>query len=287
MTEKITPGQRKQILRLFEDQLDKLDLQKSLAQYLIKCGGDFQAKIVKIIAEYKSGDCLPYADEVVKSDFGYPKGFRFRTVAEQVERLSKEFPNLDARYVESLSLGDLPKGAEGWGVIPKPSKVAESYHGALAKSIELLSEQNGNKFKNWREGWLTKKHFRLLEKTEKALAKLEKETPGDYLVIPFQFGKRWGGRSVRHTQVRFAEDEFGLGPYEVAILLLTHPDRITGAGQLYIDCAGCEYRTYVSESAFPFCLSFHWRDNVEQLVLYYYRTDDALEHWGSASGFAS
>ncbi len=230
---------------------------------------------------------LPYADEVVKSDFGYPKGFRFRTVAEQVGRLSKEFPNLDARYVESLSLGDLPKGAEGWGVIPKPSKVAESYHGALAKSIELLSEQNGNKFKNWREGWLTKKHFRLLEKTEKALAKLEKETPGDYLVIPFQFGKRWGGRSVRHTQVRFAEDEFGLGPYEVAILLLTHPDRITGAGQLYIDCAGCEYRTYVSESAFPFCLSFHWRDNVEQLVLYYYRTDDALEHWGSASGFAS
>ncbi|NQT50232.1 hypothetical protein HQ571_06070 [Candidatus Kuenenbacteria bacterium] len=230
---------------------------------------------------------LPYADEVVESSYDYAPEYRVRIVAEQVERLAVEFPNLDFSHVEELASGKLPEGAEGWGVIPKQSKVAKSCHGAMDKAIDLLSAQHGKKFKNWRVGALTEKYLRLLEKTEKTLAKLEAETPGDYLVIPFQFGKKWRGKSVRHAQARFAEDEFGLGPYEVAILLLTHPDRITGSNQLNIDCGGCEYRTDVSESAFPFCLDFSWYYDCKRMVLNRFGADYAFELWGSASGFAS
>ncbi|NQT49417.1 hypothetical protein HQ571_01850, partial [Candidatus Kuenenbacteria bacterium] len=87
MTAKITPGQRKQILRLFEDQLDNLGLKKSVAQHLIRCGGYFQTEIAEIIDEYKLGDVLPYADERVISNVGYPAGFQHRHVDEQTARL--------------------------------------------------------------------------------------------------------------------------------------------------------------------------------------------------------
>ena len=230
---------------------------------------------------------LPYADEVVESNIDYPEGFQIRSVAEQVERLTKEFPNLDFSHAEELASGKLPEGAEGWGVIPKQSKIAENYHGAFDKAIALLAEQHGEKFENWREGALTEKHLRLIEKTEKKLAKLEKETPGDCLVIPFQFGKKWRGKSVRHAQIRFDDNEFGLGPYEVAILLLTHPGRIIGSGQLYIDCGGCEYNPNETGDSFPFCLLFRWRSDYKRLELSCGSTDYTLEQWGCASGFAS
>ena len=226
---------------------------------------------------------LPFADEQTESSFGYPDGFRTRTVQEQLEVLKKHFPNLDASHVQELAKGELPEWAEGWAVIPKPEKVG-TYHEALAMAIDLLVKKD-RKFKNWREGALTEKHLRLKEKTAQAHAKLNKQS-GDFWVIPFQFGLKWRGHSVRNAQVRFAESEFGLGPYEVAILLLTHPDRITGQGQLYIDCAGCEYSSG-ADGDFSACLYFYWNDYYKPLVLYYYRTDYVYRQWGAGSGLLS
>lgn len=97
---------------------------------------------------------------------------------------------------------------------------------------------------------LNRKHLRSKEKTAQAQAKLD-EQPGDFWVFPFQFGKRWRGYSVRNAQVRFAKKEFGLGPYEVAILLLTHPDRITDSGHLCICCAGYEYAPFSNGDFLP------------------------------------
>jgi len=224
---------------------------------------------------------LPYADEETESSYGYPKGFYIRTVQEQLEILLKHFPNLDASHVNELASKELSTGAEGWAVIPKSSKVAKTYHKALETVLKLIADNR--KFQNWREGALTEKHLRVREKTVQAHAKLN-EQPGDFWVIPFQFGKKWAGHSVRNAQIRFAESEFGLGPYKVAMLLLTHPERITGPDQLYIDCAGCEYSPAAAGDFFA-CLDFHWDYDYKLLGLDFNRTDGVYERWGAASGF--
>jgi hypothetical protein len=223
---------------------------------------------------------LPYADEQTASSYGYPDDFRIRTVQEQLEILIKHFPNLDASHVNELASKELSTGAEGWAVIPKPDKIG-TYHEALAKVIALIIKDR--KFQNWREGALTEKYLRLKEKTVQAHAKLN-EQPGDFWVIPFQFGKKWAGHSVRNAQIRFAESEFGLGPYEVAMLLLTHPERITGPDQLYIDCAGCEYSPHAAGDFFA-CLHFIWNDYFKRLALHYHSTVSVHKQWGAASGF--
>ena len=224
---------------------------------------------------------LPYADEETPSSYGYPDGFRIRTVQEQLKTLLEHFPNLDYSHVAELASGELPEWAEGWAVIPKPEKVGKTYHTALAKVIELIAKER--KFQNWREGKLSEMHLRLKENTLQAHAKLN-EQPGDYWVIPFQFGKKWAGHSVRNAQARFADNEFGLGPYEAAILLLTHPDRITGSNQLYFDCAGCEYRPDASGDFFA-CLNFYWYNFCRRLGLGSDRADCVSDRFGAVSGF--
>ena len=226
---------------------------------------------------------LPYADEEVKSNYDYPEGFRIRTVQEQVEILLKHFPYLDASHVEELASGELPEKAEGWAVIPKPNIVGDTSVSALDVILGLIV--NDRKFENWREGQLTEKYVQLTEKTKVAHATLNQQL-GDFWVIPFQFGKLYRGRSVRRARVCFDETEFGLGVYEVAILMLTHPDRIVGSNQLYMDCAGIEYSPNAGGDFFA-CLYFYWRSYYRRLGLYYSRTDDTGKKWGAVSGFLS
>lgn len=278
MTEMITPGQLKQIKRFCEDALDAMEINKEVAQRVIQKGGEFQEKLKRIV---KKLGVLPYADEETESNYGYPDGFRIRTPQEQVETLKKHFPNLDSSYVTELASGELPEWTEGWGVIPAYEEVGKTYHEATVRAIGLFVKDR--KFQNWREGALTEEHLRLIEKTAQAHALLNKQK-GGYRVFPFQFGQRWRGHSVRNAQVRFADNEFGLGPYEAAILLLTHPDRITGPNQLNIDCAGCEYRPGADGDFFA-CLRFYWYYSYEQLGLVYYGTDFVYKQWGAASGF--
>lgn len=225
---------------------------------------------------------LPFADEEVESNIGYPKGFRFRTPQEQLEVWQKHFPSLDASHVLELTSGQLPEGAKAWGVIPKPSKAAANYCEALQVMLNLIAKER--KFENLREGTLTDKHLRLTERTQQVLSQLEEQTPGDFLVIAFQFGLRHRGRSVRRARVCFLDNEFGLGPYEVATLLLTHPDRINGPDQLYIDCAGIEYDPEAGDS-FGSCLYFYWYDNCQCLALYCHWLDYARPFFGAVSGF--
>lgn len=223
---------------------------------------------------------LPYADEEVESTYGYPKGFRIRSVSEQVEVLLKHFPNLDASHVEELVNVDLPEGAEGFAVIPKPDKVGKSYKEALEMVLNLIAMDC--KFNNWRQVELGKKYLKLNERTASAQAKLNDQL-GDFWVFPFQFGIKHRGKSVRRARTVFRADEFGLGAYEVAILLLTHPDRIQ-PGCLNIDCTGVEYAPD-ADGSFWACLGFDWDDDYDPFILFYSGTDYTHFQWGSTSGF--
>jgi len=229
---------------------------------------------------------LSYADERVVSSFGYSAGFRFRTTRVQVEDSLRLFPHLDASYVNKLVIdnGNCHAKAEFTAVIPKWQSVANTYGEALMIVVALLEKLYGDKFKNYRGEKLTDEYVRLVEKTAQAYQQLGASQPGDFLVFDAQFGERWAGASIRHGRVRYLQEEFGLGPYEVGILLLTHPDRITGENQLYIDCSGVEHRAD-PKAVFSLCLRFGWSGIDQRLGLNYGRIGFRGKRWGAASGF--
>ena len=49
------------------------------------------------------------------------------------------------------------------------------------------------------------------------------------------------GCSARRARVSMAGNEFGLGVFTVACMLLTHPERLSSEDTLMIDCGGDEY----------------------------------------------
>ncbi|NQV13487.1 MAG: hypothetical protein HQ530_04285 [Parcubacteria group bacterium] len=226
-----------------------------------------------------------WADEEKKSSVGYPEDFRIRTLAEQLEFWQQYYPGFDSSHVLALAEVSLSTGAEGWAVTPKPTRImgsdSEAYHGALDRMLKLLAGQC--KFENWQKGTLSPEHLRLVQRTMLAHKELD-ELPGDFWVFPFQFGQRWAGKSVRRGRILYTEPEFGLGPYENAALLATHPGRITGLGQLRIDCPGCVYSPD-ADGQFDDCLDFSWNQGDDGLSLRYYHLGIANPGFGGVSGF--
>lgn len=212
------------------------------------------------------GGSSPYAGQVVESNYGYPGGFKIRSVQEQIKILRQYIPNLDYSRVDYYlpDKGEwCPNYAEGYAVIPRFNKIG-AYYEALVKVLELIAKTRMfNNFCNENyDGQSFKNKLRMTEKTSQSLAAVESRMNGDVLAFPFQFGKKFAGRSICNARANFAGNEFGLGPYEVAILLLTHPDRITGFDQLNIWCAGCDYDRYNLEKYIS-CLYFNFWDSAE------------------------
>jgi len=298
MTETITSGQKKQIKRFCEDAIDGLVVSKVIAQLTIEKGDELQARFRDLIMELGE---LPYANERVASDFGYPDGFHDRNADEQITSLREIFPELTIedsevnRIVDACNqpflvdaeskkvMHDYREVAKLAGVNMKGMTEIEVYCLALHVVLDRLKQLHGEKFHNYLEGDLTSSHIQLIKKTSSAHRTL-RQTQGKIWVIDSQFGKWWAGASVCHAQVRFADNEFGWGPYGVTSQLLTHPNRITGREQLYIDCAGVEYSPSASGDFFA-CLSFYWSYSHELLGLYYGRIDYTSKRWCSASGF--
>lgn len=191
--------------------------------------------------------------EEIKSSYCYPPGREIKNCQEQVSRLRKYFPALQSKIVTPVKL---PKLAEGWLVIPKLSKISSSYNEALEIILEMLAKERSD-FLNGREGELSEDYLRLDAKTQKAITILEKTTEGDYLIIPVQLGSRHLGRSSRRAKILFESNEFGLGPLEIAVFLLTHPEWLTNENDLGIDCVGGEYGPY-KHARFKNILCFYY-----------------------------
>jgi|SRR5208337_2532792 len=234
----LTPNQEKAILDFVRDELYALGTDKDSAQRIILKAGDLKTTVRETFITLGS---MRYRSEEVASKYGYT--LAVKPICEQLLALMKYFPGLDPgpALTCSKSLGELPEGAEGWFVIPKPEKVAKTYGEALETALTHLAAQRGGKFTNWRDGKLGPKYLRLTEKTQKALEALSATQSGDFLIIPAQFGIRHRGRSVRRAREVFVAKEFGLGPFETAIMLLTHPKRLARYENLFIDCPGAEY----------------------------------------------
>jgi len=255
--------------------------------------------LIKRMGEYDENDLSRYglsvSDDISQRIYGYPRNFLPQPPFFQLQLLeTHDFcKNLrsDEEYIASFDKKELPYGSEFWSVIPKPSAVAgsnefsaENYLKALWAVLDCIDKQR--KFKNWRKGLLGIKHVQLLEKTFEALRFYEQNTPKncDYMVIPVQFGKLHQGKSVSDVYDSLAENEFGLGIYEVAILLLIHPRRINRFDHLGIDCPGCEYRLSENDEYTEY-FSFGWDRNINMLFLGYFNKILPFSGFGSATGF--
>jgi hypothetical protein len=317
---RMTDGQVAKVKELTEAALRKSELDKQGVQRVIEQGDELQNQLIPI---FKNLGELPYADEEIRSNYGYPDGWRLKLVEAVLEKLtdpSFPFRHCNPDPVYKWLKGDdsaIPNGQklrvlasqnpvdeegivdrwgrpfrlyDGVGIFPKitsaveaePTQLVQAYSPATELMTELMKKHRDDWY-NYEEGCLGPRHLHLIDKTYEVYAKREIETPGGFLVIPIQLGLRHRGRSVRRARVMFGENEFGLGPYEVGIILLVHPERLQQYEHLSIDCAGCEYSPDAG-GEFSHHLSFNWHDG-ELKFGFNFWIDYARQHYGSASGF--
>lgn len=249
--------QQKQLDRLLEDAFSrvqklwpkKVDPDKEGTQRVLANGDELMDAVVDVVLEKLKELSTPnrYADEEVKSSYGYLSGYTTpKAIAEQVVALKELFPALSNAFDVTAAEKPLPEHAEGYLAIPRWQAIAPTYGEALEKVLELLKKAYKGKFENYREGALGEQHLKLTAKTAAMFERLYEEQSGknikpNILVIAAQFGIRHRGRSVRRAREVMFASEFGLDPFTVGIMLLTHPERLQHYDDLWIDCAGADY----------------------------------------------
>lgn len=234
--------------------LEKIKLTHGEAQYLITHGDRMkilqQAILKAVRARYK--------DQEVAPRLGYPANWRgFKSPEEQLEILMREFPALKPgallerwRMIHPDS-SNLPEGAEGWAVFPKGYRLAKNYFQAFSVAMARLSKHFpdvGAKF----SGKYDKGSLFVLEKrTTRFLfsAAMDYQTTrhnSDFFIVAMQFGMKRADQSPLRTRETLLDRNDGhdgwveaaLGPYEVAIQLLIHPDRFESEDTLRVSCPG-------------------------------------------------
>ena len=192
-----------------------------------------------------------YANEEVSSRYGYFSGYKtgVQDLDRQIARLQElGLGGANPEYLEQVKSGKvaLPECAEKFGAVPnwkkRPDLFGAIYNDALAMVLDLIKETRNGKFYNYREGQLGEERLRQSARSIAFWNRLiEEQGNPDILIVPFQFGFRHRGRSVRRTREVFVVSEFGLGAFAVGCLLLTHEERLQNYDDLWIDAPGDEF----------------------------------------------
>jgi hypothetical protein len=194
--------------------------------------------------------------------------------------LRKLFPTL-GNCLEKLGRKPLLDGAEAWFAIPRWQAIASTYNEAVEMVIEVLSSRR--RFSNRIMGKLGATYLRQAERSKLAENILADQQQGnDILVVGLQAGLLHRGSSARRTRISMAPNEFGLGVFAFACMLLTHPERLSTGDTLMVDCGGDEYSvrgdyTFDRVPLFDYDLS-----GIEFSIFY---EDRARNIWGTPTGF--
>jgi len=266
-----------QAYRTVIEQLDRQSAQAVLdAQKKVKL--EVSDVLVEAIQRHTTTD--KYKDEQVASNRVYPPTYRVRPIEAQVTALRTLFPALGSCH-EKLARKPLLEGAEAWFAIPRWQALAPTYNEAVQMLIEVLSSKR--KVSNRIIGKVGEKYLRQTERSklaEKILA--EQQGGNDILVIPSQAGMLHRGCSARRTRVSLAGNEFGLGMFAIGCMLLTHPERLSSADTLMIDCGGDEYSVRC-DYTFDRVPLFDYDIGGVELSIFY--EDRARNLWGTPTGF--
>lgn len=272
-------GQR--ILDLTGAVINKLGLDEDQAQRVIE-NPEFPPAVEVLIRTYAVPN--EYADEEVASNYGYLSGYQQAApLADQMRILREYFPNLGDPD-EAIATQERPANSEGYFAIPRWQAIAPTYNEAVEKVLEALNKQRKGKFVNYRKGELGSNRLRENDRKRLAFERLAEEQQGrDVLVVAAQFGFYHRGRSVRRARAVMPGMEFGLGAFEIGIMLLTHAIRLQHFDDLWIDCPGDEYSPD-ADGQFDGAPYFYFHDG--KLEFDTNQVDDARGYYGSASGFS-
>lgn len=206
--------------------------------------------------------------------YTYPKEFKIKSPSDQLNALREMFTEVQETNMEV----DVPELTEGEGLFVIPHfKLFGTYNEAVERVITKIKETRP--FYNWRDGELGPDRLRQTKAKEDFW-----KTQPDVICIAGQFGERHKGKSVETVREKIdSKKELAFGAYEVAVTLLTHPERFTSSDDLRIDCAGDEYdypdddRRWFSAPVFYFC-----GDELRFGAHWVFSVDDG---YGAASGF--
>jgi len=235
-------------------------------------------RVVEIIQRHTVSN--KYKDEEVGSNRVYPQTYRVRPIEGQVTDLRKLFPSLGSCN-ERLARRPLPEGAEAWFAIPRWQALAPTYNEAVEILIGVLAARR--RFSNRIIGKLSEKFLRQSERSRLAESILADQQEGnDILVVAAQAGMLHRGSSARRTRVAMAGNEFGLGVFAFGCMLLMHPERLSHADTLMVDCSGDEYSvrgdlTFDRVPLFDYDMS-----GIEFSIFY---EDRARNLWGTPTAF--
>lgn len=186
-----------------------------------------------------------------------------RSVIERRDALVPHFPQLDWSYVEFLAeqysvTGETKSGRKpihsdadgGLIVFPKLEAVGkcvrsprsgwEPLNIALEYILNILKETDPN-FMDSTHGKVGPDYECLLKATASHLAKIDAETPGDVLVLPFQAGAQFKGYTMRSAINRMRELNYHVPAHDFAglCLMLSDPERFA-EHTLFADCPGSQ-----------------------------------------------
>jgi len=258
------------------EQLDRQSVQTVLEMGK-KLKGEIAESLVQIIHKHTISD--KFKDEEVPSNRVYPPTYKVRPVEAQVTEMKKLFPSLGS-CMEKMARKPLLEGAEAWFAIPRWQALAPTYNEATEMMLTALASRR--KFQNRIVGRLGEIYLRQSERTRLAEKILADQQQGhDFLVIPIQAGMLHRC-SARRARIAMAGNEFGLGVFTVACILLTHPERLSSEDTLMIDCGGDEYSvrgdyTFDRVPLFDFDIS-----GIEFSIFY---EDRSRNLWGTPTGF--
>lgn len=200
----------------------------------------------------------PYADEVVKSGWGYPAGYRPMPLQGQIGAFARFYPELKipkAVVEPSRHEQFMPMAVPKLSAVAKRWRIADPFRTGYEDVIRRLADVVQNVFRARRFGFaktsLDLKGFHRLMPSptaRDAMMRLEHERrDGDILVFPGQLGVRWIGSSMRRIRWHCAhadfeplpgQREFPLPLYVMLSQLLIHPERLMCSSASGMYCAG-------------------------------------------------
>lgn len=164
----------------------------------------------------------------------YPKNYKVKSFSEQEKILNEIFKFHDLNYELPIEK-NRAKQSDGYFAIPNWKLIGKTYNEAVMNAMAKLKESRP--FSDWRHGKWTEQYLRQLPIKEKFWNSQKEEI----ITIAAQTGELHKGKSVKKVREGLSEGELPLGIYEVLIILLTHPERLSDYNDLWIDCPGDEY----------------------------------------------
>ena len=191
---------------------------------------------------------LAAQERVEKRRKYYTKYREPEVLDKQLKILCENIPELGENPTHTKTPTKTPNGAEGCFAIPniwRPDPVLSGDYIHDLRTMLNLVGRNRGVIKFIREAALRHDNIRQTSRTENVMKKLsEDQNHPKILLIQAQFGINHRGFSTEES-LREMEDtnQYGLGAFAVATMLLTHRERLKDNGDLWINCPGDEMKT--------------------------------------------